>query len=421
MGPVDFGLFAVTLAIAQFAALIWPTTLGAAASKFVASEPSLAGRRKIISHLSRRSSGGALIAAAVAAGLWYVLEGQHISGAIVCGLVCLAYSKYHFTRGVLFGSRNFIRSTSQEVLLAITCLAGVLLVHETIDTASAYAATLGVGLTAYAIAIGRVKATPTSLSPSVKRDIRNYVFVGTVGTLASAGFLQLSILAAAHWGGHAGAGQYGAALALATPASIFAASLGSALLPSLSAAGSLDDRSALNKLTDRATRGINLLAIPLFGTLIISAAPMTRIVWGSAFAPSSDILQVLLLAVMVTSCSVPCVTRLSATSVGSLATATKVSLIAVLGAVALWVPLGQSHGALGIAWGYLLGALATSATLFAICWKRDGQAWSGLAVRSLLAIGILAALPSTVGELGIAESAAAAAVFRRRLRPHFAI
>lgn len=390
LGPSEFGQLTLCLSIAQFAGLLWPTSLGQATSKYVSACTGPEDRATLLRYLARRSAGAALVTSVLAAFAWLLMANSSWTGALITALVSFAYGQYHFTRGALLGQQQFLRATYFELLLAITCLVSIAATLATAQTGLAYAACLGLGLIAYAFGRGRTARSPTIVNMQTRSEIRSYILVATIGTVASSGFLQLSVVAASHWGGSVGVGLYGAALTVATPASIFATSLNSVLLPSLAAAHAQGEVKTLAAVTDRATRGINVLVISIFGGLVILADQVTTVLWGARFADSGPILRILLLAVMMTSCAVPCVTRLSATSTRSLALATRTSIIGVVIAIVLWVPLGHEYGALGIAWGYLIGASGTAITLYVACWRKDHQSWLQLTLRTGGALVIMA-------------------------------
>lgn len=410
LGPADFGQLTLCIAIAQFAALLWPTTLGVASSKFVAAAPE-GSADTLIRHLRRMAVGASLVAAGVAAGAWQVLGDGTWVGGVITAAVCLLYGLYHFTRGVLMGERRFARTTLLEIALAASCLIPAAIVAFNVGSGLAFAASLALGFAVFVIGGFRRTITGSAMSHVLRREVRTYVAIGTIGTIASSGFLQLSVVAAAHWGGPVGVGLYGAALAVATPASIFAVSLGAALMPSMSAEHAQGSSARLAAVTDRAMRGINLLAVPLFGSLVILGDQFTTVVWGEKFAGSVPVLRVLLIAVMLTSCAVPSVTRLSATSTQSLASATRISIGGVGLAGLAWIPLGTAWGERGVAWGYLIGAATTATALFGVNWRKDSQAWTLLAGRTFVATALLVGVAATDPALTPFAAVGYAAVF----------
>ena len=114
------------------------------------------------------------------------------------------------------------------------------------------------------------------LSRPVRREIDGFVLLGTVGTLCSVGFLQVSVLVARNVGGAFGAGQFSSALALATPAAIVANSLGMVLFPSMARAHGRGDQRAVAAQARRATTALVLLLVPV----VAGVAVCSEIVMG---------------------------------------------------------------------------------------------------------------------------------------------
>lgn len=135
-----------------------------------------------------------------------------------------------------------------------------------------------------------------------------------------------------------------------------------------------------------------MLAVPLFGFMAISSEQLITLIWGSRYEDAGGVLRVLLIAIMLTSCAFPCVTRLSATTTRSLASATRVSIVGVLVAGMSWFPLGAGLGIQGVAWGYLAGAAITASTLMVVCWRTDGQPWFDLLFLTFVGAGCLVAV-----------------------------
>ena len=107
-----------------------------------------------------------------------------------------------------------------------------------------------------------------------------FVLLAVVGTLASAGFLQLSnVLARAANSPH-DAGLYAAALSLATPASLLSRSFGLVLFPSMSEAHGREDRASLRAQTDLGTRALVLVMVGVFGVIVMLSRPCCS--WSTA-------------------------------------------------------------------------------------------------------------------------------------------
>src|SRR6202000_3252848 len=144
-----------------------------------------------------------------------------------------------------------------------------------------------------------------------RRELDVFVLLGAVGSLASAGFLQLSQIAAKVAGGNGSAGEYAAALSLATPASLLAGSLSLVLLPSLSAAWGRGDKAGFRAQTDQANRGLAVVMVAIFGSIAVCSPLIVDLIWGSRFAGVENLLPVLVVAVLVTNLGVTSVNALT--------------------------------------------------------------------------------------------------------------
>ncbi len=174
--------------------------------------------------------------------------------------LALAYSGYAFTRGLQFGAGQVPRATFWDVATAALSLV-VLVLVVTSHSVPVLLLPLVVG---YAV----VHRSPTGRGgPSAGSATRCAArwtassLLAVVGTLASAGFLQLSnVLARAANSPH-DAGLYAAALSLATPASLLSRSFSLVLFPSMSEAHGRDDQASLRAQTDLGTRALVLVMV----------------------------------------------------------------------------------------------------------------------------------------------------------------
>ena len=134
-----------------------------------------------------------------------------LGGLCVAALV-IGYSGYHFARGVQFGAGQVARATAWDVILAVVGIAGVLVALAAGLEGPAILLPLAAAYGVYAAAGWPGGAG--SLAPDLRRGIDGFVGLGVAGTMASAGFLQLSMVAARLAGTPNAAGQYAAALTL---------------------------------------------------------------------------------------------------------------------------------------------------------------------------------------------------------------
>jgi len=390
-GPVVLGTVASAISTAQLFSLMWPTSTGAAASKFVARARGKQDSKEasaVAAHLGRRTLQTSLLLAFAAIPAWMALDGTDIMGGLGVAVLVLGYSGYSFTRGLHFGAAQIPRATKWDLTTSILGFLGVLI--------SLLLGVRGLPLLmplATASLIYTVACWPWGaqgpIDPVLRREMDVFVALATAGTLASGGFLQLSMLAARLVGGADGAGQYAAALALATPLSIVAGSLSLVLYPSMSEAFGRGDQDGVRRQTDQSTRLLAVVMVAVLGSLALCSRLVIQVIWGTRYADAVTLLPIFLVAILATTLGVPSVNSLtSRTQNGMFITISASVLGLVMGATA-WVLFAPHHGLVGVAIGYLIGSVTTSGISFAAAWHRDKQRWLGLVIRIGVAMTVL--------------------------------
>jgi putative peptidoglycan lipid II flippase len=401
-GRAELGLVASAIATATLLALLWPTTTGSAASKFIARARG-AGRddevHSIAAHLSRRTAQTGILLGLASAVVWVLIDhGTWLEAASVAALT-VAYSGYSFTRGVQFGARQVPRATSWDLASVVAGLLALaaLLTLGVRGPALILPLVLAYGL--YTLA-GWPHGARGRPSPGLRRELDGFVALGAAGSLASTGFLQLSQITAKVSTGDADAGQYAAALNLATPASMLAASLSLVLFPSMAQAWGRGDHASFHEQTDRATRALAMVMVAIFGSLILCSRLAVDVIWGSRFQGAQDVLPILVLAVLASNLAVPSVNALTTRSQRGMWVTTGASLGGMAVGAVVWWMLAGPLGTVGVAVGYLCGTLVIASIPVAITWWSARHAWAGVFGRvavALLVVGGLSWLQRGVG------------------------
>jgi putative peptidoglycan lipid II flippase len=392
-GKVTLGVFQSALSTGTLLALLWPTTTGAAASKFIArargaDDPSEV--EVIAAHLRRRTVQSVVVLAMAAVPVWMMFDAGTALAGLGVSLFVAAYSGYSFTRGVQFGSGQVLRATSWDVLSAGVGLVATAaaLVAGLRGTALLLPLALSYGLYTVAGWPRGVRGRPAS---PLRRELDHFVALGVAGTVASTGFIQLSMIVARLTGGDAAAGQYAAALTTATPASMIALSLSLALFPSLAESWGRGDVTGFRARTDTAVRSLAVVMVALFGVLVVCSR-LVMSIWGPEFDPATPVYPVLLFATLATSLGVATVSALTTRSARGVTITTAASIGGMLVGVALWWLLTPALGTLGVAVGYLVGAVCIAGVPFGVVWRLDGHRWAGPLARVLLAVALLVAV-----------------------------
>lgn len=393
-GPSVLGAVATALSTAHLLSLLWPTTTGSAASKFVAQargRGAPAEASAVAAHLARRTLQAGFVLSLLSIPIWTQIEHGTLAGTGVVAALVIGYSGYSFTRGLQFGAGQVARATAWDVTVSALGLLGV-----------AAALLAGVRGTPVILPLAAASIIFTLMgwpwgargrpAPSLRREIDSFVALGVVGTVASAGFLQLSLIIARLTDGVAAAGQYAAALALATPPSVLAISFSQVLFPSLAEAWGRGDVQGVRRQTDQATRVLVTVMPLVFGTLALCSPLIVTAIWGEKYDRAAVVLPVLLLAILANTIGVASTNSLTSKSHRGMITSTVASLVGMIIGVLFWIVLAPQWGILGIAIGYLCGTTAISAIPLIIVWRADEHRWGGLMMRTGIGIMVLTAL-----------------------------
>jgi O-antigen/teichoic acid export membrane protein len=393
-GKSELGVVASAIATALILAVLWPTSTGSAASKFLARARGAGNAdetRATAAHLRLRTVQTALFLGLVSVPIWIVIDHGSWTAALCVAALTIAYSGYSFTRGIQFGAGQVPRATSWDITSVVIGLAALVAMLVAGVRGPALVLPLVVTYGLYTLAGWPYAATgrPTT---ERRRELDVFVVLGAVGSLASTGFLQLSQIAAKLAGGDSNAGQYAAALGLATPASLLAASLSLVLLPSLSEAWGRADHTAFRAQTDRATRALAVVMVAIFGSIIVCSRLIIAIVWGSRYAGAENILPVLVLAVLATNLGLGSVNALTTRSQRGNLLTTVASILGMLVGAAIWLLVTPTMGIQGVALGYLCGSVVIAAIPIGVTWRQDSHRWSGLFAKVFVGLVVVGGL-----------------------------
>ena len=190
-------------------------------------------------------------------------------------------------------------------------------------------------------------------------------------------------------GGNNQAGQYAAAFTLATPASIVAVSMSLVLFPAMSEAWGRGDSTAHKQQTHKATSTLLFFMVSLFGSAILCGRILVQVVWGSEFDAASNVLPFLLLATLFSTIAVPSVNSLTSRAQRGMKMSAASSLCGMVVGILFWAALAPRFGIIGVAIGYLIGTIFTSAIPVAIVWRTDHHNWTGLAAKLAFAVAMI--------------------------------
>lgn len=413
-GATDLGIVAGGMATAQFLILAWPTTCGQAASRFLARARGAGDHDQLLAvaaHLRRRLLQSAALLALLSVPI-SLLRGLDPAGAGCVALFLWGVAGQQFTRGVHYGVDAVTRVVVLDVLLSLAGLLGLL----GLLTAGVRGPAL---LLAPAIAYLVLGAACWPWSPevpagrSLRRELDRFVLFGSLGTIASAGLVPLSILAADRLGA-AQAGHYAAAVNLALPLTLLSGALSLVLFPAMSQALGRGDSAAVRRHLDVGVRAVATLAVPALAAAALLAPQIVGLAYGPGFADSAGVLPILLGAILASMIAVPCVNAVTSQTSRGIVEMALASLAGLAVAVGSWWLFGARWGIAGIAGGYALGAGVTATYGIGRAWASWRPRWLGLLVGAAATVLVTAGL--VVGLAGqpdgqlLARCAAAAGV-----------
>lgn len=375
LGPGGLGLVGNSIATAQLSSVVWPTSVGGATSRFVAYERGRADYARasaVAAYLARQALASTIVLALILAGVLAALGAEPASvGATT--LLFIAYSGQALARGAHFGYAQGNRLAIWEALTAVVTLTGLIAVLMLNGSATAVVAWLAAPALVQSAVCWPWHARGHIDGPS-RRHINRAVILATAGSISSAGFFQLSVLSAGSIGGANGAGQYVAALALATPLLLLSNAVSVAHFPALSEISGRNVGSPRDSV-DITTRSLFFCIGGAVGVMTLLAGAITRLIWGDSFADVEILLPLVLVAVLAGAIVVPSVNYLTIHSHKVALVSTLLSSGGLLIGVTIWWLMPSNLGAAGVAAGYLLGkaffalaAMTVSARMLSIDW-----------------------------------------------------
>lgn len=375
------------MSLANILALVWPTTAGAGASRFVArARGEGADPNAVARFISIRTLQSAILLGVLSVPTWIALGGTLLECVLVA-LLTICYSTYALTRGVHMGAGQSARQVRWDLVTSTSSILGVLLVLLWTDSAFLVLGVLGLGYLVYTLACWPWGAHG-ALDRQFRREIDRFVAWGSLGTLASAGFVQFAMIVAVAVAGRAEAGQFAASMVLAAPAAMIANSLAQVLYPSMAEAFGRGDAAHVAHQLAVATRALVFVMVLIYGVLVVAARPFVDVVWGSEYADAAVLIPLLLVPNMLRSIASASMTAISSSANG-IEFSTKASLAGFGVGVLVWTAAAPLWGVVGVAVGYAVGTTVIAGALYIRAWRQFHQPWTRQTVILALAVVIM--------------------------------
>lgn len=387
-GSAVLGLTQSILASASIAALLNPA--GSVASRYLASQRSRGGdsdTAATAAYLARRTVVIAMALAISTAVVIILSSHVPLSTAIVTGLMVLAVTGRGFIEGLHFGGGETTRLAQWSVIVAVLGTVGTLAVVLS-GVRSAWV--LGPLIVASLIFVtlswprrgGRMKDS------ALKREIRVFMLLATLGTLASNGFSQSAVLVATAVNGLEYAGEYAAAFTLVTPLFLVTTAMGSVLFPALAAAHSSGSTERVRVVLRRATAALITAVTGGFIVLAVASGTLVRVLWGDGFSLSGMIILVLLPGIVASALAVPAVNSITSSSNRGMMVSVVSSGSGALVGILTWLLVVPVYPEIGVPIGFSVGTITIALIPYLIAWKRYGMRWTRETLTVVLAVTI---------------------------------
>lgn len=392
-GKVALGAVSSATALAFTLHTLWTSSTPSAASKFISRAR---GKRDddelhaVTRHVAVRVVQASLLFAAIAPALWVVLYQGAIWEGLCISIILITVATSQFARGVHFGAGQVARGTKIDVITSIIGIGTTAIMLALGVRNLALTLPLSIAMGTYALLCWPWTAHGRP-DKSLRSEIDKFVLFGALGSIASAGMLQISQLTAAGISKHA-AEVNAPALQLVTPLSIIASALTLVLYPAMAEAHGAGDIARLRRQTDLATRAFVAALVPCFGVVAIASRPVIALVWGPTFADSASLMPLYALALLVYNVSAPAVSSITSGPHRHMWYSLSLSQAGFVGALIAWAFLAPPLGVLGVAIGYGIGASITALGLIGVAWRLEQHRWTGLIASLIGAMAVIGAL-----------------------------
>lgn len=390
-----------TLAInaAMFATLLVSGGWQASTAKYVAQAIGR-GDKAVARGIYRRTllhntAGGVVVAAIVAVAL-AVAPGIELSApdALLAGAVALAFNAYQHLKSALYGFGSVAAYLRMESIASGLMIAGL----GVVAVAGARAAVLIPVAGSYAIfsalafAAGPRREQYAPVPRPLWREIQGFTLLAIAGTVASAGFLNVSPVFAGRYDSPEALGVFSAALALVLPVYFFPRALSLALFPSIAFRYGEERMDDVRRQLHRVGSALWVVLLAPVAVAAAASGLVLRVVFGSEYQSGALILTIMLGATYLSVVQIPYVTTLSGTDRRHYKIPVLASIAGFVIGVVVWVTLGARDGATGVAWGYLIGSVPQAAIPIVYASRTFGVSVASIAARALLVWGFVAAV-----------------------------
>ncbi len=395
--PVALSMVSSATAIAFTLHNLWTSSASPAASKFIArarGKDDDTEVHAVAAHLRRRVlQVGAFLAFLAPFAWWFVWQrfygGEWWEGLCVSAIV-LSVGASQFARGVHFGAAQVARGTRVDMVTSVVGIGSTVLLLALGVQGILLTVPLSLTMGVYAVLCWPWTAHGVP-ERKLRSEIDKFVLFGALGSIASAGMLQISMSVATSLGEQS-RDMYAPALQLVTPLSMIAQAMTLVLYPSMAQAQGAGDLDRLRRQTDLTTRMFVTGLVPIFGAMAIASRPVVALVWVGRHPGAELVMPAFCLALLATNLASPSVSAVTSGEHRNMWYSMLLAQAGLVVAIISWIVVGGSRGAVGVGVGYALGALTTATGLFVVAWRLTRQRWGLLAAKVLVGLATIGLL-----------------------------
>ncbi len=393
LGPAGYADFGVALAVSVLVAIVWPASAGSAVVKYV--RIAWGGDRPADASAVLRHLLGRLVRflAVVTPLLWAGSLLVSSGAALAWGLLLMSwgYSLQTFGRGVHLATGQLLREFVLQATCGVLALSALAIIELRDDVGPGVVALVYGGAMSLCGLLTWPRSAPSggAAPPGVDR----FVWLAAVGSLASAGFVQLLVVAGKLRFDDHEAGVLSAAANLASTLTLASAATSMALYPRVSQLVGRADDDGVRRLRRSVFRQLVRYLFWALAAFLVLAPTLVPVVLGEAYREAVEPLSVMALAAVTTTVAAPSVAVMTSGPNRSVARMSGAAWLGMAVGVAVWglAWLGDLGGIGGVASGFALGTAVTATA--AIAWA-DRVTADRLLPTWLLVLAALASLTS---------------------------
>lgn len=344
-------------------------------------------------HLARRILVVISLVAVTGSAAAVLVWGVAPAVGVMIAIMLLAIAGRAFVEGLHFGGGEGSRLAKWSLAVAAgsTLLVACLLISGVRDV---WVLAPLAGLNLLFVAFSWPRRTRERVDPTLTREIRLFIFLSMLGSLASTGFSQAAVLVAGVTQSLAFVGQYAAAMTLTTPLGLAASALSAVLFPALAAAHGAKATDLVRGRLRTSTSMMVTIMIGIYIPVVLLSQFIIELVWGEGFQQADWIILYLLPAIVISTIAVPAVSAVTAASNRGMATSAGSSLFGAGVGVVIWLLAGLAGLDYAVPLGFACGTLVIAAIPYVVAWRDNGMVWAADTV--VLLAGILVPLTAVI-------------------------